>query len=203
MLAGCSCASTISSEATTSRCERMSRRSTWLGRMPVECRPYDSASALVPNRVSSVWFITRANIGENAAASAPVAKKPTDFGDGLGESTAQNRGLWRERGQKPRRRRRFEDHEAALVALAADEAAERLLEPEARELVVIAAAESGPARLMENGGPRPRHLVEHGEPEAAAWHVDAVAQGIGAEQAGIFFTAEKVDEGAGLESVDV
>ena len=52
-------------------------------------------------------------------------------------------------------------------------------------------------------GCAPRHPVEHDEAQGIARHIDAVAHRVGAEQAGIAFGAEHVDQGAGIDRIDM
>src|SRR6185369_5136715 len=120
-----------------------------------------------------------------------------------------------ERGQQARRRARIEHDEHAAVVGTAHQPAERLLEAEAGQHVVIgvgaahrfafygSAAERLLARFVQDIGARPGHAVEHDQPQGAAWYVDAISDGIGAEQAGIFLGAENVDQGGGVHAVDV
>src|SRR5579864_2823313 len=120
---------------------------------------------------SGSWWLRSTT---NELGSEVLLKKPTDFCNRLGESAAKDRRIARKCRQQARWRRRLENHEAALVAFAADEPAEGLLQSQARELVVVVAAEAGSPRLVQDGRLRPRHFVEHGEPERATGHVDAV-----------------------------
>ena len=56
---------------------------------------------------------------------------------------------------------------------------------------------------MEHGWARPGHALQQHQPQRIAGHVDAVAQRIGAEQAGARIVAEDVDERAGVDRIDV
>src|SRR6266403_6299541 len=97
-----------------------------------------------------------------------------------------------------------EQDEDAGVAGAADQPPEGLLETQPGQHVVVArAAEYRLARLMQDVRTRPRHAVEDDEPERAAGHVDAIADGIGAEEAGIFLGAKDVDQRRGIHAVDM
>ena len=49
--------------------------------------------------------------------------------------------------------------------LRTDQTAERLLQPKAREQVIVTFAEAGAARLVQDAGLGPRHLVEHHQPQ--------------------------------------
>ena len=50
---------------------------------------------------------------------------------------------------------------------------------------------------------RPGHAVKDEKAQRAAWDIDAVAHGIGAEQAGILLGAKDVDECRGRHRIDV
>ena len=74
--------------------------------------------------------------------------------------------------------------ESALVALPPHQPAERLLDAQAHQPVVVGRfAEMGAPRLMEDIGPRPGHAVEHDQAQRTAGHVHAVAHRVGAQQA--------------------
>ncbi len=60
---------------------------------------------------------------------------------------------------------------------------------------IVRAAENRPAGAMQNVRAGPGHAVEHDQTQRAAGDVDAVADRIGAEQAGILFRAKDVDQG--------
>src|ERR1051326_5706889 len=145
----------------------------------------------------------RPSIGPTRLASPRFAQEPTDFFDRFDEAAPPYRRVHRKGGKKPRWRSRFQDHEATTILLGADQAAECLLELEAGQLFVERPSETRAPRLVKDCGLRPRHLVEHGEPEAATRHVDSVAQRIGAKQAGVLLATEKIDEGPGIEAIHV
>ena len=56
---------------------------------------------------------------------------------------------------------------------------------------------------MQDVGTGPRHPVEDDEPEGFSRHVDAVADGVGAEQAGVFLGAEYVHQRRRVQLVDM
>src|SRR6185503_20789380 len=98
---------------------------------------------------------------------------------------------------------RSSDLERTHVAGAANQAPECLLQAKARDEIVIAFAETRPPGLVQDGRLRPGNLVEHHKPERAPRYIDAIAQGIGAQQAGVFLGTEQIDQRTGVELVDV
>ena len=56
---------------------------------------------------------------------------------------------------------------------------------------------------MQDVGTGPRHPVEDDEPQGFARYVDAVADGVGAEQAGVFLGAEYVHQRRRVQLVDM
>ena len=56
---------------------------------------------------------------------------------------------------------------------------------------------------MQDVGPWPRHAVEDQQAQGPARHVHAIADGVGAEQAGILLGPEDVHERADLQRIDV
>ena len=103
-----------------------------------------------------------------------------------------------------RRQARVEEHEDAAVVHAPDETTEGLAQSEPRdEIVPLQVPESGVSCLVQQIGPRPWHPVEDDEAQGTAGNIDAIAHGIGAEQAGVLFGAEDVHEGSGIHGVDV
>jgi hypothetical protein len=90
------------------------------------------------------------------------------------------------------------------VVGAADQAAERLADAGAGHGVVIAlAAEAQAAGLVQHVRTRPGHAVEDQQAQGPARHVHAVADGVGAQQAGVLLGPEDVDQRPGLQRIDV
>ncbi len=168
MLAGWICPSSKSSVASISRRARISRRSTWLGKMPVEWRPYWSplagfgfAEKIVVRHEASYRGAALAGhspVPRNPRISAIVSASPQRrTGASGGKAESSREGVAGSRITKQ-----------PLSALRADQPPERLLQAQPRQQVVIGFAESRAARLVQDGGLGPRHLVEHDKPQANA-----------------------------------
>ena len=91
-------------------------------------------------------------------------KERPDIPNRLGQTAALDRGSFRKGGQEPAGGCPFQNYEAAFVFRSADQAPEGLLEPQARDLVVITLAELSPPGLVQDGRLGPGNLVEHHEP---------------------------------------
>ena len=105
---------------------------------------------------------------------------------------------------QPRGHHRVEQHEHAAVGLASDQAAKGLPQLGPGEHVVQRAAAKGIAPCpVQDIGPGPGHALEGEQAQAVARNVDPVADGIGAEQAGVGLVPEDVDQCAGVHGVDV
>ncbi len=70
-------------------------------------------------------------------------------------------------------------------------------------IVIGAATLCGAARRVEDRRARPRHPLHDHLPQRFAGDIDPIAQGIGAEQRGVWIGAEDVDEGTGVERIDM
>ena len=123
-------------------------------------------------------------VGERSVERKPRSRREqlAGRGDRLGEADAADRHALRRGAAQPARQLPVEHDEDPAIALVAHQPAERLLQPQPRQHLVIAAA---PERLapgaMQQGGPGPRYPVEDDQPQRAARHVDAVAHRVGAE----------------------
>ena len=106
--------------------------------------------------------------------------------------------------EQPRWKAGRQHDELPEIVGAADQAAERLPDARPDDTVVIGAAALRRApRRMENGGTRPRYPLHDHEPQRFTRHIDPVAERIGAEQRGVRIGTEDVDEGAGVERIDM
>ena len=105
--------------------------------------------------------------------------------------------------QSGRGRRRQKDEQAAIL-LSADQPAEGLGEPCPDNPVVIgAAAARRPPSRMKHRRPGPGHAFHHHQPERFSRNVDSVAKRIGAEERRPRIVAEDVDQGAGVDRIDM
>src|SRR6185312_12991109 len=93
-----------------------------------------------------------------------VYKKTPRLGDGFRKAAALHRRFRRQRGDEAAGTGAIQDDEYALVGFTADEAPERLLEAKSGQQIVIALAEAGASRFVQNCGFRPRHLIEDAKP---------------------------------------
>src|SRR5229473_2340676 len=144
-----------------------------------------------------------ATLKSSLAARAAVQERRRPL-DSILETDALRYDACGKGAVKARGKGGVEQDEDAGVAGAADQPSEGLLETQPGQHVVVArAAEYRLARLVQDVRTRPRHTVEDDEPERAAGHVDAIADGIGAEEAGIFLGAKDVDQRRGIHAVDM
>ncbi len=94
-----------------------------------------------------------------------------------------------------------------LVRRAPDQPPERLAQPGASNPVIpalrIAVRQMHAPFAMQNIRARPRHFLEHHQPQRAARHIDAVAHRIRAEQATILLGAKNIDQRGVAHRIDV
>ncbi len=91
--------------------------------------------------------------------------------------------------------------------VAADQPAERLAQAQPDDAVIIrfriAVGQMHPPLPVQDVGARPGRALEHHQAQGVAGHVDAVAHGVGAEQAAFLLGAEDVDQRGIAHRVDV
>ncbi len=171
------------------------------------CRSNDAHNARCrPYRPGRTGFLRVGSCGHYRRGRVRVTRPVKETHGFLGWPRPSRSAEWalRRAGQsKAATASPIQNHETALVARATNEASEGLFQPEPRHQIVIALAEAGAPRLVQNRRFRPRHFVEHDQAQRTAGHVDTVAQRIGPEQARIFFAAEQIDQRAGIEPVDM
>src|SRR5437660_3505680 len=122
-----------------------------------------------------VWSFGDVGFGRILRRAAAIRRqKAAHHFDRIDETDARDGDTWRKSGAEARGKTRIEDHETAAIAVAADEAAEGLAQPQPNHHVGIGrAAEGFPARPFENGRRSPRNALEHDETERITRHIDA------------------------------
>ena len=120
------------------------------------------------------------------------------------ERDALDGGSGREGGQQTRRCRRRKQDEVAMIIGLADQATKGLREAGPDDAVIIIHPATGkPSRFVQYVWPWPRHLFHDDKAQRMAGHIDPIAQGIGAEQAGVRIIAEDIDQRAGIHRIDM